>query len=139
MTVTTTSAARRRGGELAGSSIGKKIAMAVSGVMLLGFVIVHFLGNLKVYQGAEAFNHYAEGLREVGAPFFARGQLLWAARLVLLVAVSVHIGAAVQLVGQSRRARPVAYARFDTLSFSYASRTMVWGGVLLVLSYWLFS
>ncbi len=132
MTATGTPVARPPGVQQGSSSIAKKIAMAVSGVILLGFVIVHFLGNLKVYQGAEAFNHYAEGLREVGAPFFARGQLLWVARVVLLLAVSVHIGAAIQLVQQSRRARPVGYHRFDSLAFSYASRTMVWGGILIL-------
>ena len=55
------------------SSVGKKILMAVSGLILYGFVIAHMIGNLKVYFGAESFNHYAEGLRTLGAPFFARG------------------------------------------------------------------
>ncbi len=106
--------------------------MAVSGVLLAGFVVLHFAGNLKVYQGPDAFNHYAEGLREMGAPFFGRGQLLWTARLVLLVAVAIHIGAAFLLVRQSRLARPVRYARFESLAFSYASRTMVWGGLIIL-------
>ncbi|HSJ09124.1 MAG TPA: hypothetical protein VK928_04400, partial [Longimicrobiales bacterium] len=115
----------RRLFSLWGSTVGKKIAMAVTGVILIGFVVGHMIGNLKVFMGPEAFNHYAEGLRTFGDPFFARGQLLWLIRAVLLAAVLVHIGAAVQLVRHSRRARPVGYAKYDGgMVFSYASRTM---------------
>jgi len=73
------------------ASVGKKIAMAASGVILVVFVIGHFAGNLKVYLGAEEFNHYAEGLRTLGAPIFPRGNLLWIIRLFLLAAVLTHI------------------------------------------------
>ncbi len=111
--------------------------MALSGAILVLFVIGHFVGNLKVFFGPEAFNHYAEGLRTIGSPFFARGQLLWLVRLVLLVAVVIHVGAATQLTLQSRRARPQRYRKFDSLSISYASRTMVWGG-LTILGFVLF-
>jgi succinate dehydrogenase / fumarate reductase, cytochrome b subunit len=115
------------------TTVGKKISMAVSGVILIGFVVGHMIGNLKVYQGADAFNHYAEGLRTFGDPFFGRGQLLWLIRFVLLAAVGVHITAAVQLVLRSRRARPVGYKRYDNdMVFSYASRTMTWGGVIIL-------
>jgi succinate dehydrogenase / fumarate reductase, cytochrome b subunit len=114
------------------TSVGKKIVMAVSGVVLILFVIIHMAGNLKVYQGAESFNHYAEGLRTLGAPFFGRGQVLWIVRLVLLAAVLLHILAAVQLTLQSRKARQTGYRRFDSLAFSYASRTMVWGGLIIL-------
>jgi succinate dehydrogenase / fumarate reductase, cytochrome b subunit len=120
-------------GALYHSSVGKKFVMALSGVILVGFVIVHMLGNLKVYQGPEAFNHYAEGLRSMGDPFFSRGQLLWLARLILLAAVTAHIISATQLVLESRAARPVTYKNFDSLAFSYASRTMVWGGIIILL------
>lgn len=115
------------------SSVGKKITMAVSGVILYGFVVVHMLGNLKVYMGREAFNHYAEGLRTLGAPFFARGQLLWILRIILLAALFVHVAAMLQLTLQSRRARRHGYKKFDGLEFSWASRTMLWGGVLLLV------
>ena len=116
------------------ATVGKKIAMAVTGVVLIGFVAGHMLGNLKVYQGREAFNHYAEGLRTFGAPFFGHGQLLWLIRIVLLASVLVHITAAVQLTLRSRAARSVAYKRYDSdLVFSYASRTMTWGGVIILL------
>jgi succinate dehydrogenase / fumarate reductase cytochrome b subunit len=114
------------------SSVGKKITMAVSGVLLIGFVIAHMIGNLKVYQGREAFNHYAEGLRIFGAPFFAQGQVLWLLRIALLAAVGVHILAAFQLTIASRAARKHRYKQFDSLAFSYASRTMAWGGVIIL-------
>lgn len=115
------------------STVGKKIIMAVTGVILIGFVVVHMLGNLKVYQGAEAFNHYAEGLRTLGEPFFGRGQLLWLLRIVLIIAVLVHITAAVQLTLRKRRAREVGYRKYDNdMVFSYASRTMVWGGFIIL-------
>ena len=115
-----------------GSSVGKKILMAVSGVVLYGFVFVHMLGNLKVFQGREAFNHYAEGLRTLGAPFFGYGQLLWILRIILIIALIVHLVAVVQLYRQSKAARRHSYKKFDGLEFSYASRTMLWGGVLLL-------
>lgn len=116
------------------ATVGKKIAMAVTGVILIGFVVGHMIGNLKVFQGREAFNHYAEGLRTFGDPFFGYGQLLWLVRLVLLAAVLVHILAAVQLTIRSKRARPVGYKRYDgDLVFSYASRTMTWGGIIILL------
>ncbi len=107
--------------------------MAVSGVVLYGFVFIHMLGNLKVYQGREAFNHYAEGLRTIGAPFFARGQLLWLARIILLIALIVHVVAVVQLYRRKAAARKHSYKKFEGLEFSYASRTMLWGGVLLLV------
>ncbi|HEX2167823.1 MAG TPA: succinate dehydrogenase cytochrome b subunit [Longimicrobiales bacterium] len=123
----------RRVFSLWGSTVGKKIMMAVTGVILIGFVLVHMLGNLKVYQGAEAFNHYAEGLRTLGEPFFGRGQLLWILRIILLVAVIIHIVAAVQLVLRSRRARAVGYRKYEgDMVFSYASRTMTWGGLIIL-------
>jgi succinate dehydrogenase / fumarate reductase, cytochrome b subunit len=115
------------------SSVGKKIAMAVTGVLLLGFVAMHMVGNLKVYQGPESFNAYAAGLRAFGSPLLSPGQALWLVRLVLLAAVIVHIVAAVLLVRQSRAARAHGYKKYDaSLSFSYASRTMVWGGLIIL-------
>jgi succinate dehydrogenase / fumarate reductase, cytochrome b subunit len=115
------------------STVGKKIAMAVSGVILIGFVVGHMIGNLKVYQGPIVFNHYAEGLRTFGLPFFSTGQLLWLIRLVLLAALLVHVTAAFQLALHSRRARAICYRKYDNdLVFSYASRTMLWGGIIIL-------
>src|SRR5256885_4834630 len=85
---------RPRPGAL-GSLVGQKAVMAVTGVILLLFVVGHLLGNLKIFEGPAAFNAYAEGLRTVGAPFFGRGWLLWVARSILLVAVIAHIWAAI--------------------------------------------
>jgi succinate dehydrogenase / fumarate reductase cytochrome b subunit len=116
------------------TSVGKKITMAVTGVILIGFIVGHMLGNLKVYFGSEVFNHYAEGLRTFGAPFLGHGQALWLARIILLISVVLHITAATQLTMQSKRARPIDYKRYDgDLVFSYASRTMVWGGIIILL------
>lgn len=112
-------------------SVGKKILMAVTGLILYGFVIGHMIGNLKVYMGPEAFNHYAEGLRTFGAPFFAQGQLLWLIRIVLLASVGVHVLAALQLALKSKRARSHGYKKYEGLEFSYASRTMLWGGIAI--------
>lgn len=114
------------------TTVGKKITMAVAGIVLYGFVLGHMVGNLKVYQGREAFNHYAEGLRTFGAPFFGHAQVLWLVRLALLAAVAVHIVAAFQLWRKSRAARRVQYTKFDALTFSFASRTMAWGGVAIL-------
>jgi succinate dehydrogenase / fumarate reductase, cytochrome b subunit len=115
------------------TTVGKKIAMAVSGVILIGFVVGHMIGNIKAYQGPDAFNAYAEGLRTFGYPIVGRGQILWLVRIVLLVAVVTHIVAAYQLVTRSRRARAVGYKRYENdMVFSYASRTMVWGGIIIL-------
>jgi succinate dehydrogenase / fumarate reductase cytochrome b subunit len=115
------------------SSLGKKFVMAVTGIILFGFVFAHMVGNLKVYQGEEKLNKYAHFLREVGSPIFAQEQLLWIMRLVLLAAVVLHIAAAYQLTQMSRRSRPVSYARRRDVQASYASRTMRWGGVIILL------
>ncbi len=115
------------------STIGKKAVMAVTGVILVGFVIVHMLGNLKVFAGPEKFNAYAAFLREAGAPVFGHEQLLWIARLVLLGSVGLHIAAAYQLTQTSWAGRPVAYARKEMTQATYAARTMRWGGVILLL------
>jgi succinate dehydrogenase / fumarate reductase, cytochrome b subunit len=115
------------------SLVGMKALMAVTGVILFLFVVGHLLGNLKVFQGAEHFNAYAEGLRTVGAPFFARGQVLWAVRLVLLASVGLHVWAAVAVTLASWQARPVEYHQLELIETTYAARTMRWGGVLILL------
>lgn len=115
------------------TAVGKKALMAVSGLVLFGFVLVHMAGNLKLYQGAEKLNAYGEFLREVGAPVLAHGQALWIFRVVLLLAVGVHLWAAATLTLQSRAARPVGYRVANTVQASYASRTMRWGGVIVLL------
>ena len=108
------------------SSVGKKVVMAASGAVLFGFVIGHMLGNLQVYLGPDALNSYAEKLRHLGP-------LLWAVRAVLLAAVTLHIASAWSLTRMSRAARPVGYRERESRESTYASRTMRWGGVILLL------
>ena len=108
------------------SSIGRKILMAVSGVMLFGFVVGHLVGNLLVYRGPEALNGYAATLQHLGG-------LLWVVRLALLTAVLVHIWAAASLTLTSRKARPEGYRKPVYQEATYASRTMRWGGILIFL------
>jgi len=113
--------------------IGKKIVMAVSGVVLLGFVLGHMAGNLKVFLGPDHFNAYAEGLRTIGAPLFGRGQLLWIARIVLLAAVGLHIASAWAVTRASWAARPERYHALRLVETTYAARTMRWGAVIILL------
>jgi succinate dehydrogenase / fumarate reductase cytochrome b subunit len=114
------------------STVGKKVLMAVSGVIFTVFVLGHMYGNLKAFFGPETFNHYAEFLREMGAPLFMHGQLLWLFRIALLLAVLIHVVPAIQLWWLGRTARPVKYARkLDTLETTFAARTMIWGGILI--------
>jgi len=115
------------------SAIGKKAVMAVTGIVLFGFVLGHMLGNLKLYLGAESLNHYGEFLRVVGEPLLPRGLALWMARIGLIVAVILHIQASVQLTLMNRRARPLKYTDRDYVVSTYASRTMRWGGVIILL------
>jgi len=116
------------------STVGKKVLMAVSGVLFSGFVLGHMYGNLKAFLGPETFNHYAEFLREMGAPLLMHGQLLWVFRIALILAVLIHVVPALQLWWLSRNARPVKYARkLDTLETTFAARTMIWGGILIAV------
>ena len=114
------------------SSVGKKILMAVTGVIFVLFVLAHMYGNLKAFYGPEYFNHYAEFLREMGAPIFAHGHLLWVMRIALIAAVGIHMLMAFQLWWASYRARPVKYAKgLAPEESTYASRTIRWGGVMI--------
>lgn len=115
------------------SAIGKKAVMAVTGIILFGFVLVHMIGNLKLYLGPEHLNDYGRWLRVVGAPAFPEKTLLWIARIVLLLAAAFHIHAATSLTLMNRAARPVGYRGRDFVAASYASRTMRWGGVIVLL------
>jgi len=113
--------------------IGKKIVMAVTGVVLIGFVIGHVLGNLKIFSGPNEINAYSRFLREVGQPELGYGQLLWIVRSVLLVCVILHITAAVQLTRLNWAARPVGYTVKRNIKTTFAARMMRWGGLLLAV------
>ena len=110
-----------------GSTIGRKIVMAATGVILFGFVVAHMAGNLQIYLGPTALNHYAVLLREL-----LHGAGLWIARGVLLASVILHVWAAVSLTRLDLAARgPVAYRDWQPRESTYASRTMRWTGALL--------
>src|SRR5687768_14698190 len=110
----------------AGSTVGRKAVMAVTGLVLVGFVIVHALGNLLVFRGRDAMNDYAAFLK-------ANVGLLWGIRALLLVSVILHVWAAVSLTRQQLAARPVGYARRDPQVTTIAARTIKIGGVLLLI------
>ncbi len=111
-----------------GSTIGKKVVMALSGIVLFGFVLGHMAGNLQLYLGAHALNEYSVFLREM-----LHGTGLWIARAVLIVAVGLHIWAATSLTLVEWAARPEGYRTVRHRESTYASRTMVWSGPILLL------
>lgn len=115
------------------SAVGKKAVMAVTGLILFGFVVGHMAGNLKLFLGAQHLNDYAEALRTLFMPFLPREGALWIARVVLLVAVVFHIHSAYALTMMNREARPIGYRDRQFVKASYASRTMRWGGVIILL------
>ena len=115
------------------TTIGKKVAMAVAGLVLWGYLVVHLIGNLKVFTGEQHFNEYSQFLRTFGAPVLGHSQFLWLVRLVLLAALLVHVVAYLQLWAKSRAARRVGYRKFEPEVFSRASRTMKWGGIAILL------
>ncbi|MER5769767.1 succinate dehydrogenase [Streptomyces sp. NPDC001985] len=115
-----------------GSTLGKKAVMAVSGLIMLGYLVAHVLGNLKVFFGSQEFNEYAHWLRTLGAPLLHYEWALWLVRVVLVAAVVAHAVSAYQLSRRDIRARPVAYAHKRGRA-SYATRTMRWGGIIIVL------
>lgn len=111
--------------------------MAVSGLLFIGFVLAHMYGNLKAFSGEEAFNHYAEHLREIGEPMLPHEGALWIIRVGLLVALIVHVGCAVVLARRAAAARPVQYVAKKNTGSSVSSRTMRWGGLtILVFLVW---
>src|SRR6202167_6615257 len=89
-----------------GSAIGKKIVMAITGIVLVAFVIAHMLGNLKIFAGPAEINAYSRFLRTVGEPELGYGEELWLVRIVLLTCVTLHITAASQLTRMNWQARP---------------------------------
>lgn len=116
------------------TAVGKKYVMAITGLMLLGFVLMHMIGNLKMYLGAEDFNHYAEFLRELLVPILPRTVALWLLRGGLIAAVLLHVHAAATLTKLNREARSVKYqSPRDYQVANFASRTMRATGVIVFL------
>jgi len=106
------------------SSLGKKYVMAITGLGLFGFVIIHMLGNLQIFLGPDAINAYAATLK-------SNPLILWGARFGLLAIVTLHITSAVQLSRANRQARPVAYATSKPVASTFANRTILVSGLIL--------
>lgn len=115
------------------SSVVKKTVMAVSGIIMILYLLAHMVGNLKAFSGAEAFNSYSGWIRTIGEPALPAQTALWIIRIVLLAAVVLHFWAAISLWRQARRARPVPYVTKKRVQQSFASRTVRWGGLILAL------
>ena len=107
-----------------GSSLGKKYVMAVTGLVLLLFVLGHLAGNLQIFLGPETLNRYGHFLQ-------SNPELLWPARLVLLLMVGLHIWAAIKLSLENKAARPQGYAEYRPTGSTYASRTMLMSGLIV--------
>ena len=111
--------------------------MAVSGIIFIGFVLVHMYGNLKAFAGHDAFNEYARHLRELGEPVLPHEGALWLIRVVLLLSLAVHVWAAVTLWRRAQRARSVKYVVKKNRHSTFSSRWMRWGGLtLLAFTVW---
>jgi len=107
------------------TTVGKKAIMAVTGVILFGFVVGHLLGNLQIFESPEKINHYAVFLRSVPA-------LLWGARITLFISVCLHIWSSFELWLLQREARPIKYLKKANVNSTYASRTMMWSGPIVL-------
>jgi succinate dehydrogenase / fumarate reductase, cytochrome b subunit len=131
--VTVTHSGQRRTPKAAKtSSVFKKVVMAVTGIIMVLYLIAHMVGNLHAFQGPKAYNDYALWLRTFGEPAFPRRTLLTVIEIVLSVSVLAHMWAAFSLWYQAKKARPQGYVTKKALAQSYASRTMRWGGVIIL-------
>jgi succinate dehydrogenase / fumarate reductase cytochrome b subunit len=120
--------------DLYGTALGKKYAMALTGIGLIGFVIAHAIGNLKMYLGPEEINHYGEFLRELLVPLLPRTVALWLMRFGLIGMIAIHVHAAYGLTVMNRHARAVKYqGPRDYQVANFASRTMRWTGIIVLL------
>ncbi len=122
--------------EMYATDVGKKYAMAISGVLGLLFIVSHMIGNLHVFQGRVELDEYGEGLRDLGDPLFPRTLILWAfLRIPLIIALVVHVHSAWSLSRKNKRSRGTE--RYEQgrgyLAANYASRTMAWTGIIVLL------
>ncbi len=122
-----------RGTRGARTTIALKILMAVTGLIFILFVLLHMYGNLKAFAGHDAYNEYAEHLRTLGEPMLPHAGFLWVLRVVLVVALVIHVYAAATLWRRARAARTTAYVMKKHTGATQASRLMRWGGVTLLL------
>jgi len=107
-----------------GTSLGKKYIMAITGLAMFGFVIAHLAGNLQIFLGPESINRYGHFLQ-------TNPELIWPARIVLLLMLVLHVWAAIKLSAENKAARPVGYAAYQPVGSSYASRTMLMSGIII--------
>ena len=120
--------------DLYSTALGKKYVMAITGIMLMGFVFAHMIGNLKMYLGPEEIDHYGEFLRELLVPLLPRTYTLWLLRLGLIGAFALHIHSAYSLTVLNRQARSVKYqSARDYQIANFASRTMRYTGIIFAL------
>ena len=122
------------------TTVALKALMAVSGLILIGYLLAHMYGNLKVFAGQQAFDDYAHHLRTLGEPILPHTGLLWIIRVVLLAAVFGHGYAAFKLWARARKARGGGGAkRYQStkgrtgVQRTYASFTLRWGGIVIAL------
>lgn len=113
------------------TTIGKKAVMAITGLIGYGFVLLHMYGNLHAFEGPAAFNEYSHFLRTVGMPVLPYGGALWIIRIVLLVALVLHVWSAISLSRADLASRPVRYAEKKALRGNFANMTLRWGGAAL--------
>ena len=119
--------------DLYSTAVGKKYAMGITGIGLMGFVLFHMIGNLKMYMGAADLDHYAHFLQTLLYPLAPKGWVLWILRGGLIAMLLVHLHAAWSLTVLNRRARPVRYqSARDYQIANFASRTMRWSGVIIL-------
>lgn len=107
--------------------------MAVSGVVFLGYLLLHMYGNIKVFAGHDAFNEYAHHLRVFGEPMLPENGLLWIVRVLLIIALVAHVTSAVILTGRNHKARTTKYQVKKNVASSLSSRTMLWGGLTILI------
>ena len=119
--------------DLYSTAVGKKYVMAVTGIAMMGFVLFHMIGNLKMYAGAYDLNHYAHFLQTLLYPLAPKGVVLWILRAGLIAMLILHLHAAWSLTVLNRTARPVKYqSARDYQIASFASRTMRWSGLVVL-------
>jgi succinate dehydrogenase / fumarate reductase cytochrome b subunit len=122
-----------KGSRAARTTIALKMLMAVTGIIFIGFVLVHMYGNLKAFAGHDSFNEYAEHLRTLGEPLLPHEGLLWIIRAVLIVSLVVHVACAVALWRRAKGARTVRYVVKKNKHSTFSSHWMRWGGIALLL------
>lgn len=135
VTGTATKAKKRRPFliDLYSTAVGKKYVMAVTGISMMGFVVFHMIGNLKMYAGAADLNHYAHFLQTLLYPLAPKGVVLWILRGGLITMLFLHLHAAWSLTRLNRQARPVKYqSARDYQIANFASRTMRWSGIIVL-------